>query len=113
MFWPKFVHSTLALRHVQYVLVEKADHARLAFTFLSLALADAFAGGQQQQSSGVMIYPPRKPGGAISHWRTANGFNVTGGETCTESGHESFLTRVTALSQLALSLGLFPEVRIS
>ncbi len=45
MFWPKFVHSSLALRHVQYVLVEKADHARLAFTFLSLALADAFAGG--------------------------------------------------------------------
>jgi hypothetical protein len=45
MFWPKFVHSSLALRHVQYVLVEKADLARLAFTFLSLALADAFAGG--------------------------------------------------------------------
>jgi hypothetical protein len=36
MFWPKFVHSSLALRHVQYVLVEKADLARLAFTFLSL-----------------------------------------------------------------------------
>jgi hypothetical protein len=34
MFWPRFVHSSLALRHVQYVLVERADHARLAFTFL-------------------------------------------------------------------------------
>ncbi len=45
MFWPKFVHSSLALRHVQYVLIEKADHTRLAFSFLSLALARGFVDG--------------------------------------------------------------------
>jgi RES domain len=44
-FWPKFVHSSLALRHVQYVLVEKADYTRLAFSFLSLDLAHEFVGG--------------------------------------------------------------------
>jgi hypothetical protein len=45
MFWPKFVHSSLRLRHVQYVLVEKADYTRLAFSFLSLALAGEFVDG--------------------------------------------------------------------
>lgn len=43
--WPKFVHSSLALRQVQYVLVEKADYTRLAFTFLSLDLAYEFVDG--------------------------------------------------------------------
>jgi hypothetical protein len=45
MFCRKFVHSSLALRHVQYVLVEKADHTRLAFTFLSLALGKGVVNG--------------------------------------------------------------------
>jgi hypothetical protein len=44
-FWPKFVHSSLALRHVQYVLVEKADYARLAFSFFSLDIACELVGG--------------------------------------------------------------------
>lgn len=45
MLWPKFVHSSLALRQVQHVMVEKADYSRLAFSFLSLALAHEFVGG--------------------------------------------------------------------
>jgi hypothetical protein len=43
--WPEFVHSSLALRQVQYVLVEKADYTRLAFSFLTLALAHKFTDG--------------------------------------------------------------------
>jgi RES domain-containing protein len=43
--WPEFVHSSMALRQVQYVLVEKADYTRLAFSFLTLALAHEFADG--------------------------------------------------------------------
>ena len=39
------MHSSLALTHVQYVLVEKADYTRLAFSFLSLDLAHEFVGG--------------------------------------------------------------------
>jgi hypothetical protein len=43
--WPEFVHSSMALRQAQYVLVEKADYTRLAFSFLTLALAHEFADG--------------------------------------------------------------------
>jgi len=45
MLWPKFVHSSLTLRQVQYVLVEKADHTCLSFSFLTLAIASEFANG--------------------------------------------------------------------
>ena len=45
VFWPKFVHSSLALKHVQYVLIEKADYTRLAFSFLTLEFAREFVGG--------------------------------------------------------------------
>jgi hypothetical protein len=43
--WPKFAHSSLALKHVQYVLVERADYTRLAYSLLSLDLAREFVGG--------------------------------------------------------------------
>jgi hypothetical protein len=43
--WPTFVHSSMALRQVQYVLVEKADYTHLAFSFLTLALAHEFTDG--------------------------------------------------------------------
>jgi hypothetical protein len=44
-YWPEFVLSSLRLRQVQHVLVEKADPDRLAFTFLTLALSKGFAFG--------------------------------------------------------------------
>jgi hypothetical protein len=45
MLWPEFVHSSMALRQVQYVLVEKADYKRLAYSFLTLELAHKFTDG--------------------------------------------------------------------
>lgn len=43
--WPAFVHSSLALRQVQYVRVERVDPERSAFTLLTLALAHEFVDG--------------------------------------------------------------------
>jgi hypothetical protein len=43
--WPDFVHSSTALRQVQYVLIEKANYSSLAFTFLTLALSGGFTDG--------------------------------------------------------------------
>jgi hypothetical protein len=45
VFWPKFVHSSLVLAQVQYVLVEKADYSRLAFSLLTIGIANEFSGG--------------------------------------------------------------------
>jgi hypothetical protein len=43
IFWPKFVHSSLALAQVQYVLVENADYSRLAFSLLTVGIANEFS----------------------------------------------------------------------
>ncbi len=45
VFWPKFVHSSLMLAQVQYVLVEKADYSRLSFSLLTVGIANEFSNG--------------------------------------------------------------------
>jgi hypothetical protein len=63
--FPEFVHSSTALRQVQYVLVVKADYSRLAFSFHTLAIADEFTDGMsvnwrddcRQRRRGVVTSP--------------------------------------------------------
>jgi hypothetical protein len=43
--WLKFVHSSLALAQVQYMLVEKADYSRLTFSLPTLGIANEFNDG--------------------------------------------------------------------
>jgi hypothetical protein len=43
--WPKFAHSSLLLKQVHYVLVEKADYSSLSFTLLTLDISHSFIDG--------------------------------------------------------------------
>jgi hypothetical protein len=42
--WPEFVESSLRIKSIRYVLVERADEANLSYTFLTIAFASAFSG---------------------------------------------------------------------
>ncbi|HTT80843.1 MAG TPA: hypothetical protein VMF86_14300 [Stellaceae bacterium] len=48
VFLPEFVDSSLRIREVRYVLVEDADEARFAYTWLTVAVANAFDGDNIQ-----------------------------------------------------------------
>jgi hypothetical protein len=43
---PKFVHSSLRLKSVQYVIVEEADDTRSAYTFLTIGISESFSGNK-------------------------------------------------------------------
>ena len=44
-FLPRFVHSSLQLEQIQFVLVERADPRRFAYTFLTEAISSHFVDG--------------------------------------------------------------------
>jgi hypothetical protein len=42
--WPEFVESSLRIKSVRYVLVERADETNPSYTILTLAFANVFSG---------------------------------------------------------------------
>jgi hypothetical protein len=72
---PKVVHSSLRLNSVQYVMVEEADDARSAYTFVTIEISESFSGDNINWFETLGAESDRRCSIAIEngHWVTRRG----------------------------------------
>ena len=77
VFLPEFVDSSLRIREVRYVMVEEADEARSAYTWLTVAFANAFDGDNIQWQDVMASERRRRSHIALAdgHWVLRDGDN--------------------------------------